>query len=414
MGGLNLPVRPGPATRTAALSAFLLVITACGEGGDGEAPHVVRDSSGIRIVENQRDGTNVPTWSISDTPIAVMGEGEADRPLDRVEGAVGLDDGRIAVADAGSSEILIYDSSGSFRRALGGEGQGPGEFQDLSGVTLAGDSLVAFDAEIGRLTVFAPDGLRPSVRDLDATGDPSRPIRMYRLAGRFSDGRLVLVPDQFPGDMRPEPTLYWDSVPNLVYGPDGTLQGQIGRSSRMQTFANERRSLSPPFARRSVAAAGRDRLFLGLADDYEVRVYGADGGLAMIIRRDDPLRPVTERDLDSLIAHRVRQLGEDAPRERARQRMRQLLDRITLPDRKPVYQDLAVDKTGSLWVRGYQPPWASGSARWSVYGPDGRHIAEVDLPHGLRPTWIGEDRILGVHEGPLEVQTVRMYSLSRR
>jgi hypothetical protein len=93
----------------------------------------VRDSAGVRIVENAR-----PVWApaealrLSLSPALVIGtRPEPSYELSRVAGAARLSDGRIVIADGGSLQLRFFDSQGVFSNAVGGPGEGPGEFRRI-------------------------------------------------------------------------------------------------------------------------------------------------------------------------------------------------------------------------------------------------------------------------------------------
>lgn len=81
----------------------------------GVSQVVVRDSAGVRIVQNGYSGQPVPeNWRLSEQPLLEIGGLEA-RPghdLFRVVGALLLADGTIVVANAGSHELRFYDGTG--------------------------------------------------------------------------------------------------------------------------------------------------------------------------------------------------------------------------------------------------------------------------------------------------------------
>src|SRR5690606_37218699 len=121
------------------LPALLAAIAACGAADrTGDRPATtVRDSAGIVIVENAAiPGPDELDWRIADSPSVVIGraEGEADDVLHSVSGAVRLRDGRIVIADGGSSELRFYDPQGRYRSTAGRRGGGPGEFRSLSAI----------------------------------------------------------------------------------------------------------------------------------------------------------------------------------------------------------------------------------------------------------------------------------------
>jgi hypothetical protein len=72
---------------------------------------------------------------------------------------VRLEDGRIAVLNGGTQEIRFYDATGTYLRSVGGEGEGPGEFESPRDLRRTSD---------GALRVF--DNGRMLVTRFDAQG----------------------------------------------------------------------------------------------------------------------------------------------------------------------------------------------------------------------------------------------------
>jgi hypothetical protein len=86
-----------------------------------------------------------------------------------VVGAARLDDGRLAVMNAGSNELRIYDESGAFVSAHGREGEGPGEFRGATRLNLIGDTLAVYDARLHRLSLHDKSGTYLTNRRLELT-----------------------------------------------------------------------------------------------------------------------------------------------------------------------------------------------------------------------------------------------------
>ncbi|MFW6201316.1 MAG: 6-bladed beta-propeller [Gemmatimonadota bacterium] len=102
-----------------------------------------------------------PVWEVSSEPTLEIGvvEGAAEYQLFGAVSAVRLDDGRIAVLNAGSDELRIYDADGEHIRSVGGEGGGPGEFAiPVRLYRLGADSLLVYDRGNDRFSVHALDG----------------------------------------------------------------------------------------------------------------------------------------------------------------------------------------------------------------------------------------------------------------
>lgn len=109
----------------------------------------------------QRTAPVVEEWEAGPDPVASIGiaEGEAAYELHRASDAIRMRDGRIIVANSGSSELRVFDSTGAYLRSIGREGGGPGEFRGAIRLfPHAGDSLVVYDSGNGRFSVLDSDG----------------------------------------------------------------------------------------------------------------------------------------------------------------------------------------------------------------------------------------------------------------
>ena len=68
-------------------------------------------------------------------------------------------DGRIVLANRGTYELRWYDVEGRFLWSAGRRGEGPGEFRWLTWATLfEGDSVLAYDSQLRRASIFSPAG----------------------------------------------------------------------------------------------------------------------------------------------------------------------------------------------------------------------------------------------------------------
>ncbi|WP_419164596.1 6-bladed beta-propeller [Candidatus Palauibacter sp.] len=66
--------------------------------------------------------------------------------------------GRIYLRGYFSTEIKVYEADGAFRKTIGREGEGPGEFRGINGVVVgSADSLLVLDRLGMRMSVFSPD-----------------------------------------------------------------------------------------------------------------------------------------------------------------------------------------------------------------------------------------------------------------
>ncbi len=138
-------------------------------------------------------GSDLPVFRAAAEPALEIGvlDGAEDYSFGRLAGVIRLDDGGLAVSDAMSNRISVFEPDGTIRLTFGGEGEGPGEFRSLSRIYARGDSLFAFDARGGRLSVFDTDGEYLGQGDRDALGGDAAFRLDVWLYGRYwIDGGL--------------------------------------------------------------------------------------------------------------------------------------------------------------------------------------------------------------------------------
>src|SRR5690606_1897816 len=113
--------------RSPIIAAAVAAMIACGTAQNGATDFAVRDSAGIRIVENAESSGEVRRDLVEELRIGVIA-GEEPYQLDRVLDVTVDERGRIYVANNGSLTIRVYNATGQFLHEVGGRGNGPGEF----------------------------------------------------------------------------------------------------------------------------------------------------------------------------------------------------------------------------------------------------------------------------------------------
>lgn len=412
----NLPVRLRRLGRALFPVLFTaLAVAACDRPGGAGAGFEVRDSAGVIITQNtapawpQDEG-----WRLSDAPSLDIGvlAGTPEEQLYQVRGAVRLVDGRIVVANAGSSELRFYSRDGAHLASVGRQGAGPGEFQAMGAVYRLGlDSLMVWDN--GTLRVSVLDTAGSYVRAFQL-GRPleDTPGWLSVLVGLFGDGTLlanafnvVTCADVQEGVCR-DPRVY------LRYDRDGVLLDSLGRfpgTERFVTGAGDSRGVTAlAFGRTPDIAPHGESFYYGSGEAYEVGYYGLDGALRRLIRKTQPAVPVTESDIDRY-EQRVREIApEFGPAWM--QHVDGMLREMPYPETMPAYSGLEVDAEGNLWVREYGTSGAP-TQRWSVFEADGRLLGAVAMPAEFSVYEIGADYVLGRWTDELDVEHVQLYAL---
>lgn len=377
----------------------------------GQIGVVVRDSAGITIIEHT-DQPAPMTWTLSSAPVVTIGvrEGSDAQMLFRVAAAFRLDDGRLVVANGGSTEFRFYRADGEHLASVGGAGGGPGEMRVLFEVTrLAGDTLVAFDPAMGRLDWFDPMGAFIHRTSVDLRGlleppyfsegahllpDRTFLLRVYEGSGsNFPDGvfRSNLGFFRFDATSGVVDTLTWaGALENFViHVGDRTVPGVR------------------PFARRALEVWGPNAVYVVDTDRYEIQVFGLEPASRSLIRRaqDGPVVSASDRQ-----AFVERYRGFIARNPGGQGDMERWLAAVTYPKTKPPISRVHADRLGHLWV-GETPANEIQPVVWLVYGAAGRIMARVELPATFTPMDIGGDYVLGRVRDADGIEFIQMYEL---
>lgn len=335
-------------------------------------------------------------WTVPLDSAVVIGrvDGPPEYTFGDVTGVAVGEDGRIYVGDTQALEVRVFSPDGAYLTRFGRDGEGPGEFRNISGVAPAPGGIAVLDGRLARVTVFTTHG------------EPVRSIRLERPYLIFdngapmvfdADGRYfdrTLIPDQAgPGDR----------IGVVTYGPDGGVADSVVAGSGAQDLMVIERDGRPimamvrPLTPRPEATLGPGgAIYFTEGATYRVVRMTSAGDTVRVIRRALRPRPVTARDRDSaraLIADRYQRAVGTAPPAG-----------IELPMTKPVIAGLHVDAAGNLWIQSYpDPSWHT--LEWWVHDPAGRYLGVVVTPR-MDVHQIGEDFVAGVVSDEMGVQRV--------
>jgi hypothetical protein len=371
----------------AARALLVLLLAACGaEPADGDAP----------------GGGELPSaWTVAPAGLRIGAAEDGSDALAFVTAAVRLPHGDIAVADAGSHRVDVFDAAGHRVRSLGREGRGPGELSHPSWLGVRGDTLLVWDMVQSRLTRFDTAGT------LMRTDPPLTGLGSFaRVFGQRDDGSLLAAAS---ASAEWRPGAYRDSMLVVWIRPDGrrdTVASVPGDEQFGTRSADGRvsESTTRPFGRRTLVAAQGRRVYVGTAD--APAILATLDGRAWDTVASLPGAPpaVTRKDVDDywalLLASGTR--SPAGPPEG-----------VEYPARFPPYGDLRVAPDARVWVALPVRPseWSVGS-RWLVFAPDGALMVRVEVPGRTRMLQVTDRWILVVDTDPDGRQTVIEYALS--
>ena len=371
----------------------------------------LRDSAGIRIVENARppEGSRLG-WRIGPEPTVSIGvlEGEEPYMLHWAFTSVRLPDGRIAVANSGSAELRVFDPFGSHVATWAGRGEGPGEFTSLVHVARwPGDSIAAWHTAGLGIAVFDSGGRFGRSFSL---GSREMPVWLRPRALAVLEAGQVLA-SKAPEDADTAVVELWDGEGELF----ASLGTHPGREVIVTMDEQGSRHLRlKAYSRELVTGLWGDHVVASPNDRYEIRVFRADGKLARIVRRSHVPQAPTEADRAPFVEKQLSYYeGSDIP-EAIVERARQEFETTPFAATFPAFSSVLGDATGHLWVEEYKLPRDDRPGTlWTVFDPEGQALGFVQTPDGLEIDEIGEDYILGWVEDELGVESVQLWPLER-
>ncbi|HEX6751165.1 MAG TPA: hypothetical protein VF092_27995 [Longimicrobium sp.] len=399
--------------RRFALGLLLLpVLAGCRTEADAKPGTATRDSAGVRIVEHH-GGESEIAWRVADRPELDLTGAEAGKGpgLYQVMGAVRLGDGRIVVANGGTSTLEIFGADGAHQRSVGRAGDGPGEFRALSWVgRFAGDSIAAWDSGTGRLSVFTPAG------DFARSVAPAQPLGIFpRAEGALDGGALLLALHQPSLGMSATEGVHVqrDTISLAVLRPDGAV-AVLGRFPGSEVLASGNPAgglmmMPLPFGRATIAAGSGGRVYVADGDRWEIAEYAPGGGVRALVRADRELQPVTPADVRAY-RERLVTLGAENNGAIARQHAR-MLDRAPYPKQKPAITGLLVDAHGNLWVESPESGEGTLARGWTIVSPDGRMLGRARKPDALTVHQVGDGWLIGTATDG-EIEHVRLYRIT--
>ena len=367
-------------------------------------------------------------WRLEDQPLLTIGSLDGPEAIGTVgqffppaPGLALLDDGGIALADGQADEIRIYDASGTRIATAGRSGDGPGEFRGLRAIErFGGDSLLAWDSRagfyVGRLSVFTSTGV--FVRTV-----PLPPgVAVGSVAGVLRNGTALVELQSAELDEWEPPGVGEFRMPRLYQriATTGELLGEFGPVPGREMIATGRMQTSLVYYGRDTHVAVGDRfIYTGDSGRFEIAVHDPETGtvLRRVSRPYDPV-PVTAEEVSSR-RERQRRSRVRADSASARinpalqQRLRAMqpdVDEIPARDTYNVFNRILEDGEENLWVR-HQVSASDSVRTWSVFGPTGSWLGEVNIPIGLTVEAIGREEILVVGRDDLDVQYVHLYRL---
>lgn len=272
-----------------------------------------------------------------------------------------LEDGGFVVSHRNPAGIDVYDAEGKFVRSIGSEGPGDGQYSSASSLLMAHDTLVVGDGRRGRVMYFTLQGKSLGGFFVDVHAEP--------LPLSLDPAGLIRVRQNI-GDMFSEhfKWIYFTKRGQRADSVTSPIEFQQRAVPIAGASGSRQVRILMPFQPSQGAAFLRDgTLVYGLGNKYELinSRTGLDT-LRVIARSGMPAQPFPKAFADTVIADLVRSPPPGVVLN---------LTAKDFPEVFPVWNDIAVDDKGFLWVSiGY---WQRQTHYFEVFSPDGYYLGPV-------------------------------------
>lgn len=268
--------------------------------------------------------------------------------------------GQIYVLDGHDQEIRVFDSTGTFLRRIGAEGEGPGEFTFASEINIGpGGELWVLDDGMSRYTVFGLDGSVKAIFQRRIIGRYSAFNGVVLEDGSYVDWGIEFPDGRFGSRSFFHPILFrpgsekMDSLPRIEHHWEMMPHGQMP----LQYFGGF------PVA----TVDGKGRIWFAESREYRVFSRSLQGDTTLVFSLPATARPVSEED---------RQFVANQP-FRSTSGLNQVLE--SLPESKPILYRVLPDKSGHLFVFVDLEGEPEGTAV-DVFKESGEYLGRMHLP----------------------------------
>lgn len=385
-----------------------------------------RDSAEIRIVESAAPAWDAGRgWQVAPTPEVVIGapsnplEGRDEIPLHRVQGVRFLPDGGIVVANAGTSEVMVFDTAGTLLSRFGGQGEGPGELGNIVGVHVCGGDSIAVHSRL-TLHLFARDGSFARRAQYRLGGQPAPVQGIAGSCRRALVQRRIGMPPLDRQGFAEDVFAWVDSFSEAVdtVATTGLLEVWT------RTLGGGARPWVIPWGTSGrTHATGNDQFVVGNGRVPELRRYDSSGELQRVVRWSGQAPRVSAMDRRRYSERRMEFLAWAPPNEPETRLLFPALDEYPeVPTNRPLFDQLLLDDRGGIWARAL-PEESFGlfdtrlpgpmvfTETWTAFDSTGVWLGDLTLPERFELHAVGRDRLLGVARDALDTETVQVFRI---
>ncbi len=409
--------RSPPTTRATAIAALVTTAVACAPADDASRSAVTVDTlpnGAVRTLSSTPADSG--RWAFELLHEIQPPEGDSVELLRPTDVTI-ADDGSVLVAEGTPAHVKVFGPDGRFRRRIGREGEGPGEFR-VAFITTRGDSLYVQDPQVARGSTF-----------LISTGAfvASRHTACcyWSAIGVDGAGRVVLPSLRAERDTSEGASMHFVRAAFAGDASD-TVRVALTRTSspprlwQVRDGGTLRMTVAVPLEPRDVQAVDpRGGFITAWTGEYLLRTTRDGADTVALHGRAFAPTSVTPAEKQALVDARIaRMTAQPGPGTVPEPVLRDAFDVDLIPDVRPPFENFHVDRAGRTWVR---RSFADTSrVEFDLFGADGVWLDVVRGDGGVWPSspWAplgwGADRVAVPGEDADGRPIVRVYAIVRR
>jgi len=279
------------------------------------------------------------------------------------------DKNNIYVCDYRANNIKVFDPSGKFKKTIGRQGQGPGEFEMPFDIAICKDRLVVWELGNSRISILNPDG--EFIKSIHIDRYEGRPREIRALPN--GDFVIEKVKTYFGNNEKPQECII------EIYSPDLELKKTLSTQEVWENkyiFSPRNTNVPQPYTPRvhwDVSPEGK--IFIGFSEDYIVGIYDNEKGkLSSFSHEYEPVK-ITEDDKKNWFAG----MTTTTPSGIKQGAPDYIVKNTKFPRHKPPYHHIMADGEGNILVFPYQQKPAVDVRNFDAFDPEGKFISNVQI-----------------------------------
>lgn len=371
---------------------FAAVLAGCSAQIEGRV--VQRDSAGVMLVESHAPAVPDRLTISAGGWLDIGGQSDSNPKTEFIGpvSAVRMSNGHIVAAGWAATELQVFDSSGRWVQSIGTRGSGPREFEALGSVYLssAGD-LVTYEPGSRRIQFFDSAGAFHRLTSLIASPDEGTPGVVGALLGGALLVRTNAAIDSGGGEpLIPNRHRYYRYDP-MGQHYDFLLQVEGPIYLRHPANPQHRIGILPFAPGREVAPFGNSVMTL-TKSGFGVDILDSTGSLSRSFRRRVGNVPLSLEE---------RRVGAEEATTGMEPALAKAVEEVIvgsdLPHIRPAAVRLAPTTDGLVLVQHFESP-GRPSRLFSVFGPAGHWVQDLELPIPFYLIQAGRTFVLGTYE----------------